>query len=98
MNGRGRQSIRPPPSPPLSALILVAVFGWAAEGHADQTVYTTATTGTTFTVPEGVETITVKAWGAGGGGAGVGATAIRAGLAAAADSRDQTLPSLLEKA
>lgn len=32
--------------------------------------FTTATTGTSFVVPNGVETITVKAWGAGGGSGG----------------------------
>ena len=32
--------------------------------------YTTATSGTSWTVPSGVTSITVKAWGAGGGGGG----------------------------
>src|SRR3989338_9052737 len=36
--------------------------------HAATQDFITATTGTSFVVPAGVETITVKAWGAGGGG------------------------------
>jgi predicted CxxxxCH...CXXCH cytochrome family protein len=45
----------------------VVVIGFSASGHAGRQTFNTAGT---FTVPAGVNQITVEAWGAGGGGGG----------------------------
>lgn len=61
-----------------NTLILLLIVGLIFSGlpfgievaHAASQDFITATAGTSFVVPDGAETITVKAWGAGGGSAG----------------------------
>lgn len=44
--------------------------GGSTEGGLVETTFATPTTGTTYTVPAGVTSVTIKSWGAGGGGGG----------------------------
>ncbi len=73
----------------VSFFLFIAVSGWFFFGHwsndipfgaerviAAKTSWSAATTGTTWTVPTGVASITVKIWGAGGGGGGGGAARV----------------------
>ena len=68
--------------------ILVRVYYTAP---LEKTTFSSATSGTNWTVPAGVTSITVKAWGGGGGGATV--TRIPVGTAAAADLLAPPSPS-----
>ncbi len=49
----------------IAFFVIVSVFSDAQTAHSDQAVFTTASS-TTWAVPSGVTSITVKVWGGGG--------------------------------